>query len=91
MDETLQQILAEVRAIREDVKRVETKLDAFREEQEVTNKLLTGDTAGIKNYVRDLSKDSREFRREVREWQFTTNRRIDTLEEKLSDMRDALQ
>jgi predicted nucleic acid-binding Zn-ribbon protein len=98
MEEILRNILAEMRDMRQDmsdmrqdIKRVEGKIDDFRESQEVTNKLLTGDAAGIKNQLRDLSKDSREFRREVREWQLSTNRRIDNLEEKLVDMRDALQ
>lgn len=98
MDEILRTILAEMREMRQniidmrqDLNRVEGKIDDFRESQEITNKLLAGDSAGIKNQLRDLSKDSREFRRDVREWQLMASRRIDNLEEKLIDMRDALQ
>jgi hypothetical protein len=39
---------------------------SFHETQEVTNKLLLGDTVGIKNQVRDMRDDMKEFRREVR-------------------------
>ncbi|MEB3103847.1 hypothetical protein [Ferviditalea candida] len=52
MDEVLQQILAEVRSMREDVNRVETKLDSLRRDQEVTNKLLTATPQESKPYKR---------------------------------------
>ena len=71
----LNHVESQIENARQDASRVESKLDSFREEQD----------------IRDLSKDSREFRREVREWQHSTNRRIDNLEEKLSDMREALK
>ncbi|OXS56173.1 hypothetical protein B1A99_20605 [Cohnella sp. CIP 111063] len=87
----LNHVESQIENARQDASRVESKLDSFREEQDLNNKLLIGDTSGIKHHIRDLSKDSREFRREVREWQHSTNRRIDNLEEKLSDMREALK
>jgi predicted nucleic acid-binding Zn-ribbon protein len=91
MEEVLNRILSEIQGLRYDVRKVEQnvqsveqKLDDFRESQEMTNKLLAGEAAGIKSQLRD-------FRRDVREWQLLTSRRIDRIEEKLSGMRDALQ
>jgi uncharacterized protein YlzI (FlbEa/FlbD family) len=83
MDDTLKLILEKLTAI-------ENKIDSFRETQEVTNKLLSGDTVGIKNQVRDMRDDMKEFRREVRDWTRSTDRKIDTLEDRLDGVRDAL-
>lgn len=84
IDQNVQSLEQHVQRVEHDVRRVEQKLDDFRESQEITNKLLAGEAAGIKSQLRD-------FRRDVREWQLLTSRRIDRLEEKLSDMRGALQ
>jgi uncharacterized protein YlzI (FlbEa/FlbD family) len=90
MDEILKQILAQLDDIKQGQEALRTELKDFREVQEVTNKLLTGDSTGTKNQLRDVRDDIKEFRREIRDWTRTTDRKIDTLEDRLDGVRDAL-
>jgi predicted nucleic acid-binding Zn-ribbon protein len=72
MDKMLNKILAELQALKEGQDAVRTKIKDFGESQEVTNKLLTSETASVKNQLRDLRDDMKEFRREVRDWTRST-------------------
>ncbi|MFB5764139.1 hypothetical protein [Paenibacillus medicaginis] len=83
MDEILKVILAEIKATR-------AELQEFREEQAVINKLLTGDSAGIKNQLRDVRDDLKVFRRDIRDWTRNTDEKIDKIEDRLDGVRDAL-
>lgn len=81
MEAVLKQILEELQALKagQDVMQTEiqalqvgqdalrAELKEFRDSSEVTNKLLIGDASGIKNQLRDLRDDMKEFRREVRD------------------------
>lgn len=97
MDEVMQQILAKLEAMEDKLGVLEggqaalhSEVRSFREEQEVTNKLLTGDSTGIKNRLRDVRDDLKTFRRNIRDWTRKTDEKIDTIEDRLDGVRDAL-
>lgn len=83
MDEILKQILAKLETLEEGQDALQTELKSFRDSQEVSIKLLTGDSAGIKTQLRDMRDD-------LKEWRRSTDRKIERLEDRLDGVRDAL-
>ncbi|WP_270620085.1 hypothetical protein [Paenibacillus macerans] len=57
MDETLKQIITKLDSIDNKVDDVSRELKEFRESQGVINKLLTSDSVGIKNQLRDVQEE----------------------------------
>jgi predicted nucleic acid-binding Zn-ribbon protein len=90
MEDTLKQILAAVERLEQGQNELRAELKEFRDAQEVTTKLLTGDTAGIKTQLRDMRDDLKTFRRDIRDWTRKTDEKIDTIEDRLDGVRDAL-
>lgn len=90
MDEILKLILTKLETLDHKVDGIGQELKEFRGEQEVTNKLLTGDSAGVKNQLRDVRDDLKTFRRDIRDWTRKTDEKIDTIEDRLDGVRDAL-
>lgn len=90
MDDILNQILTKLESIDGKIEGISRVLKEFREAQEVTNKLVTGDSAGIKNQLRDVRDDLKTFRRDIRDWTRKTDEKIDTIEDRIDGVRDAL-
>ncbi|MEK0313810.1 hypothetical protein [Cohnella sp. 56] len=98
MEAALKAILDALADLKKDVVGLQAGQDAlraelqeFRDSQEVSNKLLAGDSQRIKTHLRDFRNDMNEFRRETRDWTRTTDRRIDRLRDRLDGVKDALQ
>lgn len=90
MDEILKQILTTLEAMDHKIDHIGQEMKEFRETQDVTNKLLTGDITGVKNQLRDVRDDLKTFRRDIRDWTRKTDEKIDTIEDRLDGVRDAL-
>jgi predicted nucleic acid-binding Zn-ribbon protein len=83
-------INSELHIIREGQEAIKSEIKDFRESQEITNKLLTGDSTGIKNQLRDLKADITMFRRDIRDWTRRTDEKIDVIEDRFGELRNAL-
>jgi hypothetical protein len=57
MDEILNRILTKLELMDGKIEGISRELKEFREAQEATNKLLIGDSAGVKNQLRDVRDD----------------------------------